>query len=96
MQFIQRQRVLGLWREIVRALHSKNFIPFSFFSFCSDAMHIYTMMHMNYCSLLTISLPEVPKSPTRNELRDYARQEFERNRNVEDLVSSSPVIRWLA
>ncbi|KAJ9216510.1 hypothetical protein DTO166G4_1726 [Paecilomyces variotii] len=47
--FLQRQRVLSLWREIVRALN------------------------------------QVPKSPTRDELRAYARQEFERNRNVEDL-----------
>ncbi|KAB8239706.1 complex 1 protein-domain-containing protein [Aspergillus alliaceus] len=47
--FIQRQRVLGLWREIVRALH------------------------------------KIPNSPTREELRSYARHEFERHRNVTDL-----------
>ncbi|BDD58591.1 hypothetical protein MPDQ_007145 [Monascus purpureus] len=48
-QFIQRQRVLGLWREIMRALY------------------------------------KVPPSSTRDELRSYARHEFERNRNVTDL-----------
>ncbi|KAB8074831.1 complex 1 protein-domain-containing protein [Aspergillus leporis] len=47
--FIQRQRVLGLWRDIVRALH------------------------------------KIPQSPTREELRSYARDEFERHRNVTDL-----------
>ncbi|KAJ0419288.1 complex 1 protein-domain-containing protein [Aspergillus carlsbadensis] len=47
--FIQRQRVIALWREIVRALN------------------------------------KIPNSPTRSELRDYARQEFERHRNVTDL-----------
>ncbi|KAI9374994.1 hypothetical protein BJX61DRAFT_540268 [Aspergillus egyptiacus] len=47
--FIQRQRVLALWREIIRALN------------------------------------KIPNSPTRTELRDYARHEIERNRNVTDL-----------
>ncbi|KAL4910940.1 hypothetical protein BDW74DRAFT_142111 [Aspergillus multicolor] len=47
--FIQRQRVIALWREIVRALN------------------------------------KIPSSPTRSELRDYARAEFERHRNVTDL-----------
>ncbi|KAL4869414.1 hypothetical protein BDV12DRAFT_167728 [Aspergillus spectabilis] len=47
--FIQRQRVIALWREIVRALN------------------------------------KIPNSPTRGELRDYARHEFERHRNVTDL-----------
>ncbi|CEJ55476.1 hypothetical protein PMG11_01731 [Penicillium brasilianum] len=47
--FIQRQRVLSLWREIVRALY------------------------------------KAPPSPTRDELRSYARHEFERNREVSDL-----------
>ncbi|KAB8249968.1 hypothetical protein F9C07_2281919 [Aspergillus flavus] len=47
--FIQRQRVLGFWREVTRALH------------------------------------KIPKSSTRDELRSYARHEFERHRNVTDL-----------
>ncbi|KAL4941151.1 hypothetical protein BDV06DRAFT_195048 [Aspergillus oleicola] len=47
--FIQRQRVIAFWREIVRALN------------------------------------KIPNSPTRSELRDYARTEFERHRNVTDL-----------
>ncbi|RAK80619.1 LYR motif-containing protein 2 [Aspergillus fijiensis CBS 313.89] len=47
--FIQRQRVLAFWREIVRALNS------------------------------------IPNSPTREELRNYARNEFERHRDVTDL-----------
>ncbi|KAJ5891682.1 complex 1 protein-domain-containing protein [Penicillium subrubescens] len=47
--FIQRQRVLSLWREIMRALY------------------------------------KAPPSPTRDELRAYARHEFERNRDVSDL-----------
>lgn len=34
---------------------------------------------------------EIPNSPTRRELRDYARTEFERQRNVSDLVGLS----WL-
>ncbi|ODM24236.1 hypothetical protein SI65_01826 [Aspergillus cristatus] len=47
--FIQRQRVLGLWREIVRALN------------------------------------KIPNSSTKVELRNYAREEFDRHRNVTDL-----------
>ncbi|KAL4878420.1 hypothetical protein BJY04DRAFT_195988 [Aspergillus karnatakaensis] len=47
--FIQRQRVIALWRDIVRALN------------------------------------KVPNSPTKSELRDYARSEFERHRTVTDL-----------
>ncbi|KKK26256.1 hypothetical protein ARAM_003341 [Aspergillus rambellii] len=55
--FIQRQRVISFWREIVRSLYSDQ---------------------------LNVS-EEIPKSPTRDELRDYARHEFERHRNVTDL-----------
>ncbi|KAJ5764519.1 hypothetical protein N7533_003200 [Penicillium manginii] len=47
--FIQRQRTLTFWREIVRALH------------------------------------KIPPSSTRDELHSYARQEFERHREVSDL-----------
>ncbi|KAJ5156695.1 hypothetical protein N7492_009498 [Penicillium capsulatum] len=47
--FIQRQRVLAFWREIVRALN------------------------------------KIPPSSTRDELHTYARQEFERHRNLTDL-----------
>ncbi|PWY86089.1 hypothetical protein BO70DRAFT_395213 [Aspergillus heteromorphus CBS 117.55] len=47
--FIQRQRVIALWREISRALN------------------------------------KIPNSSTRDELHNYARKEFERNRNVTDL-----------
>ncbi len=53
--FLQRQRVLSLWREIVRALQ------------------------------------KIPPSNTRNEMRQFARQSFERNRNVTDLTQ----IRYL-
>jgi Complex 1 protein (LYR family) len=53
--FLQRQRVLSLWREIVRATN------------------------------------KIPRSNTRNEMRQYARQGFERNRNVTDLIQ----IRYL-
>ncbi|KAK8195055.1 complex 1 protein-domain-containing protein [Phyllosticta capitalensis] len=48
--FIQRQRVISLWREIVRALY------------------------------------KVPPSPTRDELRQYARTEFERHKHVKDVA----------
>ncbi|KAJ5610524.1 hypothetical protein N7510_007243 [Penicillium lagena] len=54
--FIQRQRVLSLWREIVRAVN------------------------------------KIPPSSTRDELRSYARHEFERHREVSDLVSG-PLVR---
>lgn len=30
---------------------------------------------------------EIPPSSTKYEMRDYAREEFERHRNVTDLVS---------
>ncbi|CAG7918133.1 unnamed protein product [Penicillium olsonii] len=51
--FIQRQRVLSFWREIVRALI------------------------------------KVPPSSTRTELRNYARSEFERHRELTDLTGKS-------
>ncbi|RJE23392.1 hypothetical protein PHISCL_04288 [Aspergillus sclerotialis] len=47
--FIQRKRVLGLWRDIVRALN------------------------------------KIPPSSTKDELRSYARYEFERHRDITDL-----------
>lgn len=47
--FLQRQRVIALWREIVRAIY------------------------------------KIPASATRVEMRDFAREEFERNRHVEEL-----------
>lgn len=37
-------------------------------------------------SMLILLRAEIPDSPTRSELRDYARAEFERHRNVTDLV----------
>ncbi|KNG90802.1 hypothetical protein ANOM_000851 [Aspergillus nomiae NRRL 13137] len=66
--FIQRQRVLGFWREVTRALHSKivRFIT-------------------ELASVADWLVQEIPKSSTRDELRSYARQEFERHRNVTDL-----------
>ena len=36
--------------------------------------------------MLILLRAEIPDSPTRSELRDYARAEFERHRNVTDLV----------
>ncbi|KAJ5408984.1 hypothetical protein N7509_002867 [Penicillium cosmopolitanum] len=51
--FIQRQRTLTFWREIVRALH------------------------------------KIPPSSTRDELHSYARQEFERHREVSDLTGKA-------
>lgn len=48
--FLQRQRVISLWRDIVRATN------------------------------------EIPPSNTRDEMRQYARHGFERNRNVTDLT----------
>lgn len=53
--FLQRQRVLVLYREIVRATH------------------------------------KIPASNTRDEMRTFAREEFERNKNVDDLTQ----IRYL-
>lgn len=38
--------------------------------------------------LIFILQLEAPPSPTRDELRSYARHEFERNREVTDLVRS--------
>ena len=47
--FLQRQRVIALWREIVRAIY------------------------------------KIPALSTRVEMRDFAREEFERNRHVTEL-----------
>ncbi|KAF2837033.1 hypothetical protein M501DRAFT_938426 [Patellaria atrata CBS 101060] len=47
--FVQRQRVISLWREILRTIH------------------------------------RIPDSSTRNEMYEYARGEFERNKGVNEL-----------
>lgn len=47
--FLQRQRVVALWRECVRAIN------------------------------------RIPPSPTKHEMRDFARHEFERFRHIDDL-----------
>lgn len=39
------------------------------------------------CSGFSLTFQDIPPSPTRDELHRYARAEFERNRNVTDLVS---------
>jgi hypothetical protein len=44
-----------------------------------------------FCMADYICPVEIPPSSTRDELRTYARQEFERNRGVSDLVSSRSV-----
>ncbi|KAJ5935232.1 hypothetical protein N7466_004779 [Penicillium verhagenii] len=69
--FIQRQRVLALWREIVRALNSKLLASVSSSVIHGTRLHEYL---------------EIPPSTTRTELHSYARQEFERRRDVKDLV----------
>lgn len=38
------------------------------------------------CRQLTGGIEEIPSSPTKYELRSYAREEFERHRNITDLV----------
>ncbi|CZT20380.1 uncharacterized protein RCC_06240 [Ramularia collo-cygni] len=48
-QFLQRQKVMNLWREIIRATN------------------------------------KIPIEDTRKEMRDFAREEFERFRHVDDL-----------
>ncbi|KAJ5778187.1 hypothetical protein N7520_001433 [Penicillium odoratum] len=68
--FIQRQRVLALWREIVRALNSTRLASSSL-----KAIHG-TGLHEDL---------EIPPSSTRDELHSYARQEFERHRGVTDV-----------
>ena len=79
-QFLQRQRVLALWREIVRALTSKQHtlacIGLTLLCYQED-------LDAYACRV------EIPRSSTRAEMRQYARDEFERNRDVTDLVTSS-------
>ncbi|KAK7544400.1 uncharacterized protein J3D65DRAFT_663652 [Phyllosticta citribraziliensis] len=67
-QFLQRQRVISFWREIVRALHSQ-----------PNPVALLKEAHVSFN-------PEIPPSPTRDELRQYARTEFERHKHVTDLT----------
>ncbi|KAF3402270.1 hypothetical protein DPV78_004300 [Talaromyces pinophilus] len=69
-QFIQRQRVLSFWREIMRAVYSTSLPKLSSLDEVRWAV-------------------KIPPSATRTELRDYARNEFNRNRGVEDVVRIS-------
>jgi complex 1 LYR family protein len=41
---------------------------------------------LSLSNYLIIPPTEIPDSPTRDELRNYTRQEFERNRGVSDSV----------
>lgn len=59
-------------------------------SLCSVPI-LYCMKWGHLLSFLWCS-KEVPPSSTRDELRSYARHEFERNRNVTDLVSRMMVV----
>lgn len=68
--FLQRQKVIKLWRECIRTINSK------------DSRHAYTDVSWTY---IRIEIP--PSMPTRREMREYARYEFERYRNVDDLVT---------
>lgn len=54
-QFLQRQRVLGLWRDVVRATN------------------------------------KIPDTTIQAEMRSFARMEFERNREITDIM----MIRYL-
>jgi len=80
-QFLQKQRALNLWRDIVRAVNSQSRPRFP--RRCVDSPSVYT---------------EIPASNTRNEMRNFARDEFERNRDVHDvghiryLISVSPPV----
>lgn len=64
---MQRQRALGLWREIVRVV----------------CLHTSPLDNLwdgtDFCV-------EVKDPNTRRELQTYARDEFQRNRNVTDIV----------
>lgn len=73
-QFVQRQRALSLWRDIVRATNSTK------------------ALSLNSAHQLK-ELIEIPPSSTRDEMREFARAEFERYRNVHDLVSIDAL--WL-
>jgi len=56
LKFIQRQRALALWREIVR------------------------------------STANIPEEGARKDMRQFARAEFEQQRSVTDIVSTSSAI----
>lgn len=67
---MQRQRAIALFREITRAINS-----------------VFPPYMANCASMVTttnVSL-EIPKSPTKSEMREFARAEFERNREVTDI-----------
>lgn len=82
-QFVQRQRVLGFWREIVRALNSQSSVSVEgHVSLPHTTLRVFTIAWY-----LTSCIAGIPVSPTKYELRDYAREEFERHRNITDLVS---------
>lgn len=68
-QFLQRQKVMSLWRDIVRATNSaRSSSPTT--------------------KVLSDRDAEIPMPATRTEMRDFARDEFERFRHIEDIVSS--------
>lgn len=69
-QFVQRQKVLALWRDCVRTIYSKA---------CSSQHH----------AIFADASIEIPRtSDTREEMRSFARDEFERYKHVNDIVSS--------
>jgi len=65
-QFLQKQRALNLWRDIVRSVNSL---------FCFMTIALSPLI----CHI------EIPLGNTRSEMRGFARDEFERNRDVHDI-----------
>ena len=86
-QFLQRQRVLALWRDMVRALNSK---PYSMLSFVLDQLVVLFARRSDVHSHHT----EIHTPSTRAEMHRYAREEFERNKDVTDLVSPPYSMSW--
>ncbi|EEQ32909.1 uncharacterized protein MCYG_05728 [Microsporum canis CBS 113480] len=72
-QFIIHQRVISLWREILRSTKREQARTFTNRS-------ISWLMSKFY-----MASPGIPSSSTKGELRSFARGEFERHRNVTDV-----------
>lgn len=78
--FLQRQKVMNLWRECVRTINSMLSIRYR---------------RRRYREWPADTNAEIPPSmSTRKEMRDYARYEFERYRDIEDLVCPPHSSSW--
>ncbi|KAF3124453.1 hypothetical protein TWF569_001251 [Orbilia oligospora] len=80
-QWIQRSRVLALWREILRTVRRKSGGTYVDFVYQNKfGFQIYRVIPAD-----VLEGEDIEDPATREEMRSWARHEFKRNKNVEEM-----------